>query len=518
MRTSRFVVLPLALTAQCLLFGTAGAPESVRDLAARANSELRAAQSALFNGKQAECRAALDRAAALIQQIEQAEPDNVQLRGLKERLERQRRDLDRRAGSAGPAAPPAGGDGGTRPSAPLPRSVREKAREFDEAVRALQSRLRWVETAKEGGASKTPLQHAEEAEALLPRLQAAFEALKEEAAKAGVGTHPTIVEAERMATSLPETVRKAKSEAAAAAARQQTADRQAEADIAALKAEAERLRAKVFDKAPGAAIHYNDLAPVTELLATIEEFERSDRAGAQKLVDEFRGKYGTTLDEIEQKTGERVYALETLTKGIENVAKTRTAMAADLVARARGMVDSLDSQHDFFRIDSHATIRQYLALAQKFDAEIPVVREALPAIEKALAEDLKKLDVKIASQKWPGNAASAPPDAKALGATILAWFRGSPDWGRNAKHPYTILAVAVTGPWNVQERNILGQPTMHGLPILLAVQRAEDKPSGLARAFRLTICTAERVGVKPAPPFESVRVGDSLLMKATAVK
>lgn len=88
-------------------FGSALAAPAEEDAAALvkdANAALRNAQSSMFSGRTAEAQAELDRAAQLVAALEQTEPGNAQLYGLKEKLWRQKKDLEKRAGSAAAAA------------------------------------------------------------------------------------------------------------------------------------------------------------------------------------------------------------------------------------------------------------------------------------------------------------------------------------------------------------------------------------------------------------------------------
>lgn len=347
----------------------------------------------MFNGKTDESIALLQKAGKLIEQIEKAEARNAKLKTLKSKCDKQRKDLERRAGKKiggqGDAKDDEGAGKPTGPPKSLPRSVREKKRPFDQAVRAVESKIGWVEKAKDGSASKSPLEYAKDAEELLPQLKSAFDALKAEADKAGAGEHPDIIEAQKKATDLPEQVKKLRGTTEKEAADQADAQQGVDADLAKLKAEAERLREKIFNRAGGNPIYYNDLKPVRELLPAIEDFEKNDKDAAQKLVDDFKAKYGATREEIDKRIGEPVYAFDTLSKGIANVAKTRTAMAEDLLKQVARRVDGLEHLHDFYRLDGHGSIRECLDIAAKFDAK--PVEAARPEVEKALAADLKKL-------------------------------------------------------------------------------------------------------------------------------
>ena len=157
-------------------------------------------------------------------------------------------------------------------------------------------------------------------------------------------------------------------------------------------------------------------------------------------------------------------------------------------------------------------------MASRYDAENPKVVEAQSTIDQRVAEGMKAFHTRIDKRTWPGHADNAPKDAKKLAKAALDWFKASPDWGKRDKDPRKPLAVTVTGPWSIQKKNLLGEPIMYGLPILLAVRVESDKELDVARVYVLTMRTAEMRGVKMEPPFDHVTVGDSYFIRPSAVK
>lgn len=532
----------------------ARAAASTDALIKRADTELRAAERKLFSGQAAAAQEQLASVAELLQRIEAAEASCKELPALKAKLARLRADVNRRIGTgasaaATPAAPakpavPAARPGTraavpAQPAAPatpasarpaaaakLPYAVRETLREIDKQIRSIEYRLSKMEEAKQSDTTTAPQMYARETEKLISDAQALLQQAKAGAAAAGITSHPDLDAAQAKLDAYPARLKATSEGAAAAVAQRKAASTEIAGDIETVQKEVARLREKVFDKATGAAIYYNDLAPVKDLLAVIEDFEAHDKAAAQQLLDEFRAKYGATEDDIRQRTDDlqAVYAVRTLAEGIANVAKTRTAMAEDLATKIMQRVEGLGSSHDFARLARHAELRAWLAIAQAYDKEAPQVKELSERLETLLAEDAKKLEQKIGEQKWPCHAENAPENVKELAAAALAWFKSSPDWGARkadpaqGREPYRIVAVAVRGPWTVQARNLLGQTTMYGLPVLLAVQVPSEEKAGVVRVFSLTLRTREELGVKMAPPFDHVTVGDSCYMKASAIK
>lgn len=527
-------------------------------LVKRADTELRAAERKMFSGDKEAAQQQLDSAGGLIAQIEAAEPGRKELAALKQKQSRVQADLDRRmgkpAGAASkaptateqPAAAPAAAEASSPaartiappPAAPapaaraarpaaLPYHAREKMAEFDNRFRSVEYALGKMEEARKGDTTTPPEKYAAEVGEAIPALTSLLDEARTEAASAGVAAHPAFEEAQRRLDALPGRLKETQTTVAAAQEARAASSAEIAADVEKLTRECDRLDEKVFNKASGATIYYNDLAPVKEQLDAIVAFEKEDLAQANALLESFSAKYGATDEEIRKRIDDPAAArtFANLKEGIANVAKTRTAMAEDLAARTAQRIQGMDNAHDFSRLERHAEARAWMKMAQDFDAGNAKVKELAASLEQQLEADAKKLDGKIAGRKWPGNAANAPDDAGKLAATALEYFRNSIDWGRRDQNaeakdtqPRVPLAVAVTGPWSVQARNIVGEPTMYGLPILLAVQVPAEKDRDLARVFVLTMRTSEERNVKMEPPFESVTVGDSYYMRASAVK
>ena len=131
---------------------------------------------------------------------------------------------------------------------------------------------------------------------------------------------------------------------------------------------------------------------------------------------------------------------------------------------------------------------------------------------------MKEFHTKVDARTWPGHASNAPSNADELAKASLDWFKNSPDWGKRSskiRHP---LAVTVTGPWSVQQKNLLGEPIMYGLPIKLAVRVDEDSELNVVRVYDLTMRTMEARGVKMEPPFDHITVGNSYFIRPNKVK
>ncbi|MBI4775186.1 MAG: hypothetical protein HY788_13605 [Deltaproteobacteria bacterium] len=346
--------------------------------------------------------------------------------------------------------------------------------------------------------------------------------VRELAARKGVTSHPDIHQAEallaNMKTSVDESVAEYERTGAIAEKQSQGVNK----DVEALRLEYERLRI-VFDKAPGVPIYYNDLKPVEETILAIEDFEKNELPKVTPTMEAFAEKYGSTGEEIERTTSELGYSgqgraafpYEELVKGVRNVRLTRTVMAEDLAKRVQDKLQNLPRLHDFNRLQQHDVIRQWLQMAQRFSPDHPMVKELTAGIEPKLADDTASFKQRIADRTWPKNASNAPDNADELVEAAMDYFN---QVNAQDKDPRTQLAVVITGPWSVQQTNLLGEPIMYGLPVLGAVQLDRENHKNLARVFVLTLRTAEGKGVKMAPPFVSDTVGDSYYMPADKVR
>jgi len=393
---------------------------------------------------------------------------------------------------------------------------------FNKMNRTLEYNFQKLEKAKTEEQSMPVEERCQEIEKNMEEMKKILADAEEKAKEKGFDGHPDFVAAQAAIDAIPGRLNSLKKDVMAVKDAEQASASEKATDIAALKEKYDQLREKIFNKASGVAMYYNDLEPARELLATIEEYEKNEKEKAQTFLDAFAKKYGSTEDEIKAALDDWQPA-NTYVKfkeGMENVAKTRTAMAEDLVTKINQRLSGLADLHDFFRIERHKEIQEGAALAAAFDAENAKVKELAQTLDETLAADTQAFKKKVADRSWPEHASNAPKDAKKLVEIALDWFKNSPDWGKRPadKEGRIPLAVVVTGPWSIQARNILGEPIMYGLPIKVAVQVPEEMKDGLARVYILTLRTEERKGVKAEPPFESATVGDSYFISSDKVE
>ena len=98
---------------------TSGWSQDAAALVRQANTELRTSQRHMFSGKFEQAAEELKKAAASIEQLEATDPNHAQVKSLKQKYDRQKKDLDKRMGKSGSSTPsrsePAKAGGGRGP-------------------------------------------------------------------------------------------------------------------------------------------------------------------------------------------------------------------------------------------------------------------------------------------------------------------------------------------------------------------------------------------------------------------
>jgi hypothetical protein len=347
------------------------------------------------------------------------------------------------------------------------------------------------------------------------------------AAEKGVTSHPDFDKAEADLAAMEQKAAGAKQRYKEAKTSAAASSKEVNAHVEALLAEYKRVE-PLFTKATGYVTHYNDLEPVKELLSQIENFEKNDLNKINDAMTAFAQKYGSTRNEIDQKAdsmgysgqGRASFPYTALSEGIENVKKTRTVMADDLIRRASDMRDQTSKGiSDFARPEQYKRIKAWGELAAQLDRDNPRVKEFNSGLDSWVKEDMKALNAKIDKVTWRGHADNAPDNAGKLSKIAVEFLQKEEN--KRAERNIEVgkvLAVVVTGPWRVFKKNLLGEPIQYNLPILCAVKYESDKDLNVARVYDSTLLTQEYKGVKMAPPFLGATVGNSYYIRPSALK
>jgi len=537
------------------------------------NKELRQANKDMFGGKAEKAIASLENIKKHLLEVKEADPNSPQVKSYENKYKKLVKDLERRTGQDLGGGTLTAAQASTKadlPPTPKVKPVTEKkadssatAQNADsepvkgaapESVKATEGTSQKSAAAKLPYNARRPMEIANRdlqmvessikklsnpkmnADQLIKNMNKYLENAqknlqigREEAAKKGVNSHPDfdaleagIREAKQKIAQAEEGVAESKEKAAASAEEVNT-------DVEVLKVSYDRAQ-PVFEKATGSTIYYNDLAPAKTLLEQIEQFEKTDLPEIKRKLAAFGEKYGTTKDEIDQKADAMGYVNNyyrasffylQLAQGIENVQKTRTVMADDLIRRAGEMKTRTSKGiHDFARLKQHARIIAWGETAARFDPDNPRVKEFNDGVKAWVAADTKALNAKIDKAGFPKTSEDAPKDAATLAEEAKVFLQKEEDKlaAEKGKEVSQVLAVVVTGPWRVFKKNILGEPVQYNLPIATAVQTKTEKEQNLARVYLSTMLTHEMKGVKKAPPYLGATVGDSYYIRPAALK
>lgn len=497
----------------------------IKSLSKEASKLLRNAEKSMFSGKNDEAMKQLTEARSLIDKIKAGDPENSQLSSLEKKYGQIQKKLDAKAAKASPAPTGTAQPGEVKKAASSVKLPYDARKPLNNAARQLSGLDGLFDRLADPKYTGDKDQLVKRIEGRMTGARQSLDEAKALAAKKGVAFHPEFDTVEADLATAEKKVAQAKSGYEEAKAAATAKSQEVDADVKTLKAEYDRV-SSLFQSATGTVIYYNDLKPVEKLIVQIEDFEKKELANVKQKMEAFANKYGSTREEIDEKAGAMGYtgrgrasfAYTELQKGIGDVEKTRVVMAEDLVKKGTEMLTPGRTAHDFYIGEHYAKVKAWIKMAGRYDSENPKVKEALGSIDERIAEGMKAFHAKIDKRTWPENAANAPKNAKELAGVALKWFKNSPDWGKRSKEPRKPLAVVVTGPWSIQKKNILGEPIMYGLPILLAVQVDTDKDLNVARVYGLTMRTVEKRGVKMEPPFDHITVGNSYYIRPDKVK
>ncbi len=499
-----------------LLNSTFSAAQDAKELEKQFNAKMRSAQSAFFNGKLEESAAGLKESKEILESLKKLDPEHRQIKTFENKLAKQQKDLDRKLGKSADSKASESAAKNTPSKTPAVRKLskllpRLTAMEVSEIRRTLDS-LEGFEKDKMGrmqnGESLDNIERSftsirEKIDSLQPQLeQARGVAAKEEATE-----HPdflAVIERVEKVSIWAENELKVTREKTAGLL---AAKASAEKSVENLKKLWEDYENKYFREITNLS-YQDDLEKISEAFVLIGEWTKK-KPEVEQVIASFEKEFGNSRDEIEKSTGtmQAVYPWENFKKALEEMENIPKRLAQTVNGKIEMEISALESRHDFYRLEGHATIRKLEDFCKKHVKDY----KPNPSLPKLLADDVKKLESKVAKRVWP-----ACKGASGDRAGALEYFKNT--WGKDEKRPYTVLGTVVTGDWSVQKKDIHGKPIMYGLPVLLAAQRPEDKEHGLARVFILTVRTPESAGAKMSPPFSSDTVGDSYFIHASKIK
>ena len=507
---------------------TASAPTGTGpDQAKEAEGILRQAERSMHGGQNQEALQQLNQAKELLAQLKAADPENAKLAQLTQKADQLEKKLAAKTAKTENAPAQQGGQtaagGAAEKAQKLPYEARQPLKEASQAPGRIDSYIGRMEDPSYPGDKNQLVNNADKT---LAQGREMLAQARKFAADKGMESHPDFDRVQTELDQAQERLGQAKDSLGKAQAQAQAQAGEVNADVKALEDLYQKMD-PVFSKAGGNVIYYNDLPPAAELLKVIEEFEKSGQGQVQEGLTAFSAKYGSTEQEIDEKTksmgysGQRAsFFYTSLKEGLAKVAKTREVMADDLIRKAREMQEtSSKGIHDFYRLKNQAKIREFAQMAAAFQAENPRVKEFLGGLDEWAKKDIEALQAKIGQAAWPKQAADAPGDAKKLGQVALDFLQKEAEKeAAKGKEPRRVVAVVVTGSWRIFKKNILGEVVQWGLPVHVAEEWESDKAAGLVRVYDMSMLTEEFKGVKKAPPYIGAAVGDSYYLKLSTIK
>ncbi len=530
--------------------------ETPKELGNLANTQIRGAEKLMFSGKAEEARDMLLQGLATLEKLKEIAPGDGKIKGLENKARQIRKQLERKLGApletvsaeapeapkapespekptvAAPTATAAPTAVPPKPSSEEPQApkklsyhLREKLKGAKRLEEGAKSALKWVDTYKADGESASRwLPKIEAAESQLHSLGELLEECVGDAAKEGAPNHPDILALQESQEKLLLRCTELRQEQKEALAREEEASREVLERGQAVIAFYEALEERHQNLLWGAALDYGNLEnpPYEEALQRLEDFRSQEIPAIQEILGTLNPLYGTTPSEIEENmrragysgSGTPWHSYSLLEEAPGKVEETRIATAKDLAAKVEYRMGYLSEMHDFARLDTHEIIREYARLARAFAPEDEAIEAMAQGLEERLRKDKQAWVETIGARKWPGSVAGRTVEEKAG----MVFFENDPGWGKREDGNRIPRGVAIRGEWSVQARDILGQPTMYGIPALVAVEVPGEKENHLLRVYNVTLRTAERANIQPEPPFVDITVGDSWYIPSEALE
>lgn len=270
-----------------------------------------------------------------------------------------------------------------------------------------------------------------------------------------------------------------------------------------------------------------------ETLAKLEDFEKNLRPGIQKTMADLAAKYPVTDQDKVRKIIDEVfgdtwrdyeskyhlgsgltYTYKELTELCAAPEEIRKECAGRLGAEASRELADLGQYAEGAITSVMVRVNEKVELGLRFDPTHPEVLKAKAtmapreaelraAIEKATDE--ARLPPSVEKFDGPGTVAE-------LQAAAVEFFNNHSDWGR-AENPYLVQAVSITGQWDTEEKNLIGETIQWYVPFAAAFTRGTPKEPGVAYIYEGRLMTKEERGIAKAPPFGGYAHGDSRKMR-----
>ena len=274
-------------------------------------------------------------------------------------------------------------------------------------------------------------------------------------------------------------------------------------------------------------VYYDNPGAVDEALAAIEAAEASAEAIRPTLL-EFGQKYGSQGAAIEEaldaagaeasSTNSRVaYNAMALLGFLDKLRGTRAVSAetvADNVAVRLADIDDYSAKVQQERLEEAA---EMIRTGQSIDPNNPRLNRLRSQVDQLAQAKRDEQMARIASATWPGHMSGfdGPGSTDQLSSSVQQYLADDRDWGQSEKRPQDVLAVSVTGPWQVAAKDMFGRPIQWRLPVTVAITDDELRPEGVAQAFELSMVAKEGAPneAPKSPPWDGFWVGDNYYLR-----
>jgi len=428
-------VMAKVLMISCLvLIGSLGgwlAAQSPDDLAREINTELRAAQNLMFSGKIDEAAAKVAHIEELMGQLQSVEPDSPKLKTLQPKLDKLKKDLERRqpkpAAASAPAAPAPATGGGEAMPAGASRCLREMDRALEKAERALTR------------SSGSPDSKTEQARYEMKTAEMYWQDLQKKYPE--TLQHPDVLAARQRVEDMYARIETAEGTAAAAGARA------AEADAARDAQSREWLtRLKPFVAHRGEDLYDPDKEFIAGYTEQKDELDQRMRlyAAAYSLMAEYRKAdfSAGTSDELEQVAKELDYRLESFQSELQSMSEMYFREIDDELNRNADFFQRNMSREKPLLLDEGVLSRLSAKIAwveglRPGDSRIPDLKSRYQGLLDTQSAAREKMvdSTRVLPEKYSGGDIGALREkardvvmAKHGGAEILRVSVISPDW------------------------------------------------------------------------------------------
>jgi tetrahydromethanopterin S-methyltransferase subunit G len=300
------------------------------------------------------------------------------------------------------------------------------------------------------------------------------------------------------------------------------AKNEARAAWEALNAEKERLNDIMYEIENGA----NQIQPgnYEAFIERLEKFEKKDSAVMREKIETLGKTCGTDIDKLEGSMKKLLgknpdgwdWSMNVVyfDKIIKAIPKLRKDLGEAISTYASMDLNGMKDYSEEIRAKKFVALKKRINLGLRYDPHSKALIDLSAKAEEAANKDAAVIAKLIAGRKWPGNnkAFKGPGSPAELNKAALEYFKST---CRPVEKAH--LACVTDSDWYCFKRNIFGQPIQWALTFKVAVDVEGETNDDVIYAWSISFLTAEKVGVKKAPPFKMAAFNGKKKMKRANV-